>query len=190
MPALVAACAELRRLAGGAVATAAPGLEALGTSPGTLDDERYEFFSFGAQFCEVRVDEELARVRVTRFTGVFDCGRILNPKTARSQMIGGIIMGLGMALTEESVRDPRSGAVVTNNLADYHIPVNADVPPIDIAFLDVPDTAFSALGARGAGEIGITGVPAAVANAIFHATGRRVRDLPILPEKLLTRNVV
>jgi xanthine dehydrogenase YagR molybdenum-binding subunit len=133
----------------------------------------------------VRVDEELARVRVSRFVGVFDCGRIVNPKTARSQMIGGITMGIGMALLEETVRDSRNGAVVTNNFADYRIATNADIPPIEIAFVDEPDTRLNAIGVRGIGEIAITGVAAAVANAVFHATGKRVRDLPILPEKLL-----
>ena len=185
MPPLLDACAELKRLAGGNVADARPGLEATGSSKGESDEEHYSFHSFGAQFCEVRYDEELAQVRVTRFTGVFDCGRILNPKTARSQMIGGITMGLGMALMEETLRDPRSGAIVTNNLADYHVPVNADTPEFDIAFVEHPDTIFNSLGVRGVGEIGITGVAAAVANAVYHASGRRIRDLPILPERLL-----
>ena len=148
--------------------------------------ERYSFHSFGAQFVEVRFDEEIARLRVTRALGVFDCGRIMNRKTARSQMLGGITFGLGMALLEETVRDPRYGAVVTNNLADYHLPVNADVPPIEVLFVEEPDLRFNPLGARGVGEIGITGVAAAVANAAYHATGVRVRDLPIVPEKLLT----
>ena len=94
-------------------------------------------------------------------------------------------MGLGMALMEETVRDPRSGAIVTNSFADYRVPVNADVPPIEIAFVEHPDTIFNALGVRGVGEIGITGVAAAVANAVFHASGKRVRDLPIVPERLL-----
>jgi xanthine dehydrogenase YagR molybdenum-binding subunit len=186
IPPLLAACEELKRLAGGSLDGAAPGLEALGSATGDeYDEDAYAFHSFGAHFCEIRYDEDLARVRVTRFTGVYDCGRILNPKTARSQMIGGIIMGLGMALMEETIRDPRSGAIVGNNLADYRVPVNADVPPIDIAFLEYPDLKFNALGARGIGEISITGVAAAVANAVFHASGRRVRDLPILPERLL-----
>ena len=185
MPPLVDACEQLKRLAGGNVGTAAAGLEATGSASGEVDEEKHSFHSFGAQFCEVRYDEDLARLRVTRFTGVFDCGRILNPKTARSQMIGGIIMGLGMALMEETLRDPRSGAIVTNNLADYHVPVNADVPPIDIAFVEHPDLTFNALGVRGVGEIGITGVAAAVANAVYHASGRRVRDLPIVPERLM-----
>jgi xanthine dehydrogenase YagR molybdenum-binding subunit len=185
MPPLVDACEALLRLAGGDIARAAAGLVGTGSNAAAYDEEKHAFHSFGAQFCEVRFDEELARLRVTRFTGVFDCGRILNPKTARSQMIGGIIMGLGMALMEETSRDQRTGTIVSNNLADYHVPVNADVPPIDIAFVEHPDLTFNALGVRGVGEIGITGVAAAVANAVYHASGRRVRDLPILPERLL-----
>ena len=154
---------------------AAPGPEA----------EHASFHSFGAQFIEVRYDEELARLRVTRALGVFDCGRILNPKTARSQMLGGIIWGIGMALLEETVRDPRAGAVVTNNLADYHVPVNADIHEIEVLFVEEPDLTFNPLGVRGVGEIGITGVAAAIANAVYHASGVRVRELPIVPERLL-----
>jgi xanthine dehydrogenase YagR molybdenum-binding subunit len=185
LPPVAQACAELKALAGGSLEGAPAGLEALAASAADHDRERYAFHSFGAQFCEVRYDEELARVRVTRFTGAFDCGRILNPKTARSQMVGGIVMGLGMALMEETPRDPRTGALAGNNFADYHVPVNADIPPIEIVFVEYPDVRFNALGVRGLGEIGITGVPAAVANAVYHASGRRVRDLPILPERLL-----
>jgi xanthine dehydrogenase YagR molybdenum-binding subunit len=155
-----------------------------GAAPGD-EGEKFSFHSFGAQFVEVRFDEELARLRVSRALGVFDCGRILNAKTARSQMIGGITWGIGMALFEETVRDDRFGAVVTNNLADYHVPVNADIPNIEVLFVEEPDFALNSLGARGIGEIGITGVAAAVANAVYHATGVRVRDLPIVPEKLL-----
>jgi xanthine dehydrogenase YagR molybdenum-binding subunit len=184
-PAVADACRALLERTGGRIDERAIGTEATGNATDDYDAEHFSFHSFGAQFCEVRVDEDLARVRVSRFVGVFDCGRIINPKTARSQMIGGITMGLGMALFEESVRDTRSGAVVTNNFADYRVPTNADVPPIEIAFVEEPDTRLNALGVRGVGEIAITGVAAAVANAVFHATGKRVRDLPIVPEKLL-----
>lgn len=176
-PSRAIAYGELARLGGGAIDAAG------GAAPD--DEEKYSFHSFGAQFVEVRFDEELARLRVSRALGVFDCGRILNPKTARSQMIGGITMGIGMALLEETVRDPRYGAVVTNNLADYHVPVNADIPNIEVQFVEEPDYALNPLGARGIGEISITGVAAAIANAVYHATGVRVRDLPIVPEKLL-----
>jgi len=166
-------------------AGAQPPIEVLGSAAPGDEGERYSFHSFGAQFVEVRFDEELAHLRVSRALGVFDCGRILNAKTARSQMIGGITWGIGMALFEETVRDDRAGAVVTNNLADYHVPVNADIPNIEVLFVEEPDLVFNPLGVRGVGEIGITGVAAAIANAVYHATGVRVRDLPIVPEKLL-----
>jgi xanthine dehydrogenase YagR molybdenum-binding subunit len=148
-------------------------------------EERFSPHSFGAHFCEVRYDEELARVRVARFTTVLDVGRILNAKTARSQAIGGVVFGISMALLEATLRDPRNGAIVNDNFADYHIPVNADIPPIDVKFVEEPDYTFNPLGVRGVGEIGIVGVAAAIANAVYHASGVRVRDLPILPEKLL-----
>lgn len=143
------------------------------------------FQSFGAQFVEVRIDPDLPRVQVSRVVSVMDCGRIINPKTARSQIMGGVIMGLGMALTEETVYDRATGLPVTRNLADYHVPVNADVISVEPFFVGEPDHEFNPMGARGVGEIGITGVAAAVANAVFHATGKRVRDLPITPDKLL-----
>lgn len=155
-------------------AEAAPGAEAM----------KYSTGSYGAQFCEVRVDEETGEARVTRFLGVFDCGRIINPKTAASQWRGGIIMGIGMALTEATLFDVRKGHIVNPSLAEYHLPVNLDVPAIEVAFLDIPDP-LTPLGAHGIGEIGITGVAAAVANAVFNATGKRVRDLPITLDKLL-----
>lgn len=159
-----------------------------GESATRLSDEqqkKFAFQSFGAQFCEVKVDEPLGRVRVTRWGGAFDNGRVLNPKTCRSQVLGGIVMGLGMALTEHTVYDPRTGRPVTDNLADYAVAVNADVPAIDVHFIDKPDPEINALGCRGIGEMAVTGVAAAIANAVYHATGKRVRDLPITPDKLL-----
>ncbi len=149
------------------------------------DKQKYSFHSFGAQFAEVMVDEDLGTIRVTRFTSVQDVGRILNEKTARSQIIGGVIYGLGQALMERTEYDARWANPVTRTLADYHIPVNLDVPPIDVHFIGKPDPHISPIGARGVGEIAITGVAAAVANAVFNATGIRVRNLPLTPDKLL-----
>ena len=140
--------------------------------------------SYGAQFCEVRVNAVTGETRVTRFLGSFDCGRILNAKTAASQFKGGIIMGLGLALMEKTQFDERFGRVMNPSLAEYHVPVHMDVPEIDIMWTDVPDP-HSPMGARGIGEIGITGVGAAVANAVYNATGKRIRDLPITLDKLL-----
>lgn len=149
------------------------------------DWQQYAFQSFGAQFAEVRVHPQLGQVHVTRFVSAIDVGRILNHKTARSQILGGITFGLGMALMEETVLDEQSGRLVVRNLADYHVPVHADIGDIDVIFIDKPDPHISRMGVRGVGEIGITGVAAAVANAICHATGKRIRNLPITPDKLL-----
>jgi xanthine dehydrogenase YagR molybdenum-binding subunit len=143
------------------------------------------FQSFGAQFCEVKIDPDLPLVRVTRWISVMDCGRVVNLKTGRSQILGGIVMGIGMALEEETVYDPATGLPATRNLADYHVPVHADIHPIMVHFVGEPDYAFNPVGARGMGEIGITGAAAAVANAVYHATGKRVRDLPITIDKLI-----
>jgi len=149
------------------------------------ENEKQAFQSWGAHFCEVRIDPVLPRVQVTKVVSVMNCGRIVSGKTARSQIIGGVVMGIGMALTEETVYDPATGLPVVRNLADYHVPTNADVPEIDVTFVGEPDFAFSPIGARGMGEIGITGIAAAVANAVYHATGKRIRDLPITPDKLM-----
>jgi xanthine dehydrogenase YagR molybdenum-binding subunit len=159
-------------------------IEAEGAAAPGADATTYSMGSYGAQFCEVRVDADTGEVRVTRFLGVFDCGRILNPQTAISQWRGGITMGIGMALTEAALFDERKGRIVNPSLAEYHIPVNLDVPAIEIHFLDIPDPQ-TPMGAHGIGEIGITGVAAAVANAVFNATGKRIRDLPITLDKLL-----
>jgi xanthine dehydrogenase YagR molybdenum-binding subunit len=149
-----------------------------------LEIMKYSMASYGAQFCEVRVNEETGEARVSRWLGSFDCGRIINPKTATSQFCGGIIMGIGMALAEETVFDDRRGRIVNRSLAEYHVPVHLDVPHIEIITTDIPDE-HAPLGARGVGEIGITGAAAAVANAVFNATGKRIRDLPITLDKLL-----
>ena len=137
------------------------------------------FYSFGAVFAEVRVDPDLGTVEVSRMVGVFDAGRVINPKTARSQIVGGMTFGIGMALMEETIVDRRTGRIVNPNLGEYHIPVNADVHDLEVEFLDVPDDAFNAFGARGIGEIGNVGASAAIANAVSSATGVRVWHLPI-----------
>lgn len=142
-------------------------------------------YSFGAQFAEVKVDAELGIVRVSRFAGAFAAGRIVNRKTARSQYLGGITMGIGMALMEETVVDPRWGRLVTDDLAEYHVPTHADVPKISVHLVDEVDTEVNPLGTKGIGEIGITGVAAAIANAVFNATGKRIRSLPITLDKLI-----
>ncbi len=153
-------------------------------APPPVEMQEYTMYSFGAQFAEVRVSAITGETRVTRFLGSFDTGRILNPKTARSQFRGGIIMGLGLALMEQTDFDERSGRVMNPSLAEYHVPVHLDVPEIDVIWTDIPDP-HAPLGAHGIGEIGITGVGAAVANAVYNATGKRVRDLPITLDKLL-----
>ena len=142
-------------------------------------------YSFGAVFAEVRVDEDLPLPRVSRIVGVYDAGRIINPKTARSQMTGGIIWGIGQALLERSEMDHNLGRFLSKNLAGYLVPVNADVPAIDVSFVDDFDAIASPLGARGIGELGAIGTGPAIANAVFHATGVRVREVPIRPEDLL-----
>jgi xanthine dehydrogenase YagR molybdenum-binding subunit len=143
--------------------------------------------AFGAQFAEVRVDVDTGEVRVPRMVGVFACGRIINPKTARSQLIGGMTMGLSMALLEETLLDPQLGAYVNHDLAMYHVPTNADIGEIDATWIDEEDLRVNPMGAKGIGEIGIVGTAAAVANAVYNATGIRVRDLPITPAKLVRR---
>jgi xanthine dehydrogenase YagR molybdenum-binding subunit len=145
----------------------------------------YSHYTHSAMFAEVKVDRELGIIRVTRVVSAVAGGRILNPKTARSQVLGSIVMGIGTALEEESVIDHTFGRFMTHNLADYHVPVNADVHNIDIIFVQEHDEVVSPLGAKGLGEIGIVGVAAAIANAVFHATGKRIRDLPITLDKLL-----
>lgn len=163
------------------------GLKTIDVTGGVKEEEnkKMEFQSFGAHFCEVNVDPELLTVRVNRFVSVVDCGRVINPKTGGSQIIGGVVMGIGMALEEHTVYDRQTGLPATRNLADYHVPVNADIPNLEVHFVGEPDLAFNPMGSRGMGEIGITGAAAAVANAVFHATGKRVRDLPITLDKLL-----
>ncbi|MDR6817333.1 xanthine dehydrogenase YagR molybdenum-binding subunit [Neorhizobium sp. 2083] len=145
----------------------------------------YSMHSWCAHFAEVRVDEDFGTVRVSRIVSAFDCGRLYNPRLVESQWRGGIIMGIGQALLEEGLVDLRNGRTVNNNMGDYLVPTNADVPDIQVISVGVPDYGASALGGKGVGEVGIVGVAPAIANAVFHATGKRVRDLPITLEKLI-----
>ena len=148
------------------------------------EKQKFSFHSFGAVFAEVHVDADLGMIRVARITSVYGVGRLLNAKTANSQLMGGIVWGIGAALEEKTDLDTRHGRFVNANLAEYHVPVNADIGAIDISFIDEVDPHINSLGAKGIGEIGITGVSAAIANAVFHATGVRVRDLPITLDKV------
>jgi len=155
------------------------------TSFGSEESRKYSLHSFGAQFAEVTWQPEIARLRVSRFVSVIDAGRMLNPKPASNQIEGAIVMGVGMALFEEARYDKRYGAPINSNLADYMVSTNADAPPINVTFLDYPDKVLNELGARGVGEIGLAGTAAAITAAVYHATGVRVRELPVRIEDLL-----
>jgi xanthine dehydrogenase YagR molybdenum-binding subunit len=148
------------------------------------DDDAHARNAHSAVFAEVKIDEQLGVIRVTRVVSAVAAGRILNLKTARSQIMGSVVWGIGMALHEETLYDHRFGRVMNANIAEYHVPVNADVHDIQVIFVDEPDAIINPLGVKGLGEIGIVGVAAAIANAVCHATGKRVRDLPITLDKL------
>ena len=148
------------------------------------DDGSHAHNTHSAIFAEVKVDEQLGVIRVTRAVSAVAAGRILNTKTARSQIMGGVVWGIGMALHEETLVDHNLGRIMNANIAEYHVPVNADVHDIKVIFVDEPDELINPLGIKGVGEIGIVGVAAAIANAIYHATGKRVRDLPITLDKI------
>ena len=149
------------------------------------EKKHYSMHSFGAVFAEVHVDPDLGEVHVHRVVASYGVGRLLNRKTGRSQLMGGIVWGIGMALMEQTEYDLRNGRPVNANLAEYHVPVNADVRQIDVIVVDEDDPHINSLGTKGIGEIGIVGVAAAIANAVWHATGKRVRELPITLDKLI-----
>jgi xanthine dehydrogenase YagR molybdenum-binding subunit len=155
-----------------------------GDSKPGAEDRQFGMHTFGGVFVEARVDPELGLVRVPRVVAAYGVGRVINPKTAHSQLMGGIVWGLSMALMEATRVDPRTGRIVNANLAEYHVPVNADIGGIDVIVVPEVDEHVNPIGAKGLGEVSMTGVAAAVANAVWHATGRRIRELPLTPDKL------
>jgi xanthine dehydrogenase YagR molybdenum-binding subunit len=175
--------ARLRDEFGGVVP--AGGVEAHAVDDGNPEAKKFSMHAYGAQFAEVHVDGDTGEVRVPRLLGVFAVGRMVNAKTGRSQLLGGMTMGLSLALHEETMLDPRFGHFPTRDLADYHIAVNADVGQVDVHWIDEEDPHINPMGAKGIGEVGIVGMPAAIANAVHHATGIRIRELPIRLDKLL-----
>jgi xanthine dehydrogenase YagR molybdenum-binding subunit len=160
-------------------------IEADGIAKAGEEEKQYSMHSFGAVFTEVRVDEDLGIVRVPRVVGAYGVGRVINEKMAHSQLMGGIVWGISLALFEESVLDVRDGRFVNGNLAEYHVPVNADIGEIDILIVPEEDRQVNPLGAKGLGEVATTGVAGAIANAVYNATGQRIRELPITLDKLL-----
>ncbi|WP_254245099.1 xanthine dehydrogenase family protein molybdopterin-binding subunit [Hymenobacter sp. BRD67] len=163
-----------------------PALEVTHESPEVPEKGEKSGKSFCATFVEVRVNAHTREVRMSRIVSAIDAGRIMNHQTARSQVYGALTWAIGLALMEDAVLDHRFGRITNHDLANYHVPVNADVPlTIDVLFIDQPDTYLDPMGAKGLGEIGIVGVSAAIANAVYHATGTRIRELPITPDKLL-----
>jgi xanthine dehydrogenase YagR molybdenum-binding subunit len=153
--------------------------------PSALKKRKFQRATHSAVFCEVRVDEEFGTVRVTRVVSAIAAGRIINAKTARSQIVGGVVWGISQALHEETMADHRLGRFMNHNLSEYHVAVNADIHDIDVIFVHEDDRIVSSIGAKGVGEIGQVGVAAAVCNAIYHATGRRVRSTPMTPDRVM-----
>lgn len=169
------------------------GITAVGKTFPSMEDpkaKQYSLHSFGCHFAEVEWEPEIARIRVSRIFSVFDCGRIINKGAGTNQMLGATVMGVGMSLFEETIHDPRTGQPINNNFADYIVPTCADLPELDVTFLDYPDLIVNEYGARGIGEIGMAGVAPAITAAVYHATGVRVRELPIRIEDLLKSTVM
>jgi xanthine dehydrogenase YagR molybdenum-binding subunit len=149
------------------------------------NENKYSSYSYSAHFVKVLVHPLTGRVKVDKVVSAIDAGKIVNDKTARSQIIGGVVGGIGMTFMEEAVIDNRYGKIINNNFADYHVPVHADVPKVEVHFVNKPDPILNPMGSKGMGEVSLIGFAAAAANAVFHATGKRVRDLPITPDKLI-----
>jgi xanthine dehydrogenase YagR molybdenum-binding subunit len=194
-PTVFQACQEVLKVAQCTSATEAcqilqqsgqAAFEATASSTREAEAQQWAFQSWGAHFCEVLVDEEIGRLKITRWLSVMNVGQVINAKAAASQIRGGVIMGIGDALMEACDFDPNTGYPVVYDLATYHYPTHADIPRIEVTFVGKPDLNFNALGVRGLGEIGITGVSAAVANAVYHATGKRLRSLPLTPDQLIS----
>lgn len=162
-----------------------PSIELVQESKGSEIAQKYSMYSFSSHFAQVYVHPLTGMIKVKKVVAVVDAGKIVNLKTASSQMIGGAVGGIGMAMTEEAVMDDRFGRLINGNLADYHVPVNADIPQIEAIFIDKPDPIINPIGTKGIGEISLIGVAAAIANAVYNATGKRVRELPITPDKLI-----
>lgn len=159
--------------------------EAEGSAEPSEEFKNHSVFSFGANFSEVWVDKDTGMWKIKRMVNVGSAGKILNPKTAYGQIIGGLTMGAGMAIAEQTKVEPNFGNFITRSFADYHVPVNLDMANIDVIFLPEDDKIANKMGVKGIGELGITSVAASIGNAIFNATGKRMRDLPITPEKLI-----
>jgi xanthine dehydrogenase YagR molybdenum-binding subunit len=162
-----------------------PDIEITQSSQGGAERQQYSFYSFSVHFVKVLVHPSTGVVKVNKVVTVSDAGKIVSEKTARNQSIGGVVGGIGMALMEDAVLDHRFGRYVNNNFADYHVPVHADVPEIEALFIDKKDPVINPMGSKGLGEIALIGFAAAVANAVYHATGKRIRELPITPDKLI-----
>lgn len=162
-----------------------PNIDLTVESKGTEEMQKYSMYSFTVHFVKLYVHPATGMVRLKHVVSVVDSGKIISPKTAESQMLGGVVGGIGMALTEEGIIDYRTGRYVNNNLADYHVPVNNDVPDIDVIFIDKPDPITNPMGTKGMGEVSLIGFAAAVSNAVYNATGKRIRELPITPDKLI-----
>ncbi|RYG60268.1 xanthine dehydrogenase family protein molybdopterin-binding subunit, partial [bacterium] len=152
----------------------------------SAERSKYATGAHGAQFVEVKINPDIGTIQVTRVIEVTACGKIMNPKTSHSQEIGGMVWGIGMALQEATEVDHRYGRIMNPNLQHYHVPVNADIHQLESLFVEEDDKIVNPLGVKGMGELGMVGIPAAIANAVFHATGKRFRDLPITPDKLLS----